>query len=71
MEQLVAVERNQNGQIISFKTSGGRVISYRKALLDVENGIIDGVTITENQEQNGLQAYFENSFDDYPLIYSL
>ncbi|MFT8321019.1 MAG: DUF3892 domain-containing protein [Bacillus sp. (in: firmicutes)] len=69
MEQLVAVERNHNGQIISFKTSEGRFISYRKALMEVENGIIDGVEITENQEEDGLSMSFENTFDNYPLIY--
>ncbi|WP_445493023.1 DUF3892 domain-containing protein [Niallia sp. 03133] len=69
MEQLIAVERNRNGQIISFKTSSGRVISYRKALMEAENGIIDGVSITENQEENGPSVSFDNTFDDFPMIY--
>jgi len=69
MEQIVAVERNHLGQIISFQTSSGRVISYRKALLDAESGIIDGVSITESTEENGLSARFEDKFENYPLIY--
>ena len=69
MEQIVAVERNHLGQIISFQTSSGRVISYRKALLDAESGIIDGVSITESTEENGLSAMFEDKFENYPLIY--
>ncbi|GKU80916.1 DUF3892 domain-containing protein [Niallia sp. NCCP-28] len=69
MEQIIAVERNYLGQIISFKTSSGRVISYRKALLDAESGIIDGVNITESTEENGLSAKFEDNFENYPLIY--
>ncbi|WP_338470021.1 DUF3892 domain-containing protein [Niallia sp. XMNu-256] len=50
-EKLIAVQRNQYGDIISFQTSSGRVISYRKALMEVEDGIIEGVSI--NEEQNG------------------
>lgn len=69
MEQIIAVERNHLGQIISFKTSSGRVISYRKALLDAESGIIDGVNITETAEENELSARFDDNFENYPLIY--
>ena len=69
MEQIIAVERNHLGQIISFQTSSGRVISYRKALLDAESGIIDGVNITETAEENELSARFDDNFENYPLIY--
>lgn len=30
MEEIVAVDRNYKGEIISFQTSTGRVISYQK-----------------------------------------
>lgn len=42
MEKIIAVERNHMGDIVSFKTSNGRVISYRKALMDIETGVIGG-----------------------------
>ncbi|TFI47210.1 DUF3892 domain-containing protein, partial [Diaphorobacter sp. DS2] len=49
-EQLTAVYRNNNGEIISFQTSGGRIISYRKALMEAENGVIEGIHIDENED---------------------
>ncbi|AYV66800.1 DUF3892 domain-containing protein [Niallia circulans] len=70
MEKIVAVERNYMGDIISFKTSNGRVISYRKALLDIETGIIDGVEIMENErEQEDLPYSIIDNFDNYPPIF--
>ncbi|CAI9394630.1 DUF3892 domain-containing protein [Niallia sp. Sow4_A1] len=70
MEKIIAVERNYMGDIISFKTSNGRVISYRKALMDIETGVIEGVEITENvQEEEDLSFSIIDSFDNYPSIF--
>ena len=44
-ETFVAVQKNGDGDIINFKTSTGRVLSYRKALQEVEQGAISGVNI--------------------------
>jgi hypothetical protein len=41
-ETFVAVQKNHQGDIISLKTSAGRVLSYRKALMEVESGTISG-----------------------------
>ena len=69
-EQLVAVHRNYLGEIISFQTSDGRLISYRKALMEVEEGIITGVTIEENQDGTSfLMPAFSSSFDELPDVY--
>lgn len=58
------------GDIISFKTSNGRVISYRKALLDIETGVIDGVDVVENErEQEDLSYSIIDNFDNYPPIF--
>ncbi len=69
-EQLVAVQRNHFGEIISFQTSSGRVISYRKARKEVEDGIIGGAFI--NEEQNGtfiLAPTVETTtFNEYPVF---
>ena len=64
-EQLVAVQRNYFGDIISFQTSSGRVISYRKALQEAEEGLIDGINI---DEENNLTPNIGSSFNEYPLF---
>ncbi|UYG94846.1 DUF3892 domain-containing protein [Cytobacillus firmus] len=69
-EQLTAVYRNNNGEIISFQTSGGRIISYRKALMEVENGVIEGIHIDENEDGSmQLNPSDSSSFDDFPSLY--
>jgi hypothetical protein len=40
-EKLIAVQRNHQGEIMSFQTSGGRIISLRKALMEAEEGLIE------------------------------
>jgi hypothetical protein len=70
LENIVALHRNHSGEIISFQTSAGRIISYRKAIQEVENGLIDGVEI--DLDLNGdmfLLPKTETSFDDFPQIY--
>jgi hypothetical protein len=70
MEKIIALHRNHNGDIISFQTSEGRIISYRKAVQEVENGLIDGVQL-ESSENGGalLTPTNEVSFDAFPQIY--
>ncbi|WP_141434073.1 DUF3892 domain-containing protein [Bacillus sp. 03113] len=69
MEQIVAVYRNHFGEIISFQTSEGRVISYQKALQEVEKGQISGVALLEENDVITLHPLSKNDFDDYPTIY--
>lgn len=67
MEKIIAIHRNYFGEIISFVTSNGRIISYQKALMDVENGLIEGVQ--KKVDLNGesyLEPELESSFDDLP-----
>ncbi|TCN23126.1 hypothetical protein EV146_109286 [Mesobacillus foraminis] len=60
-EQLVAVYKNHAGDVISFQTSGGRIISYRKALQEAEEGTITGINIQENAaEGDTLHGSFES-----------
>ncbi|MBT2689153.1 DUF3892 domain-containing protein [Bacillus sp. ISL-47] len=69
-EQLVAVHRNHSGEILSFQTSGGRIISYRKALQEAEEGLIAGIHIAE--EENGTMSMTpaaSSSFDEFPSFY--
>jgi hypothetical protein len=68
-EQLVALQRNHFGEIISFQTSGGRIISYRKALQEVEEGYIDGVNILAGHDGSSyLTPGMISSFNEYPLF---
>lgn len=70
MENIVALHRNHFGDIISFQTSAGRIISYRKAIHDVENGLIDGVELdTDVNGEMYLSPTSEVSFDEFPPIY--
>ncbi|KON87317.1 hypothetical protein AF332_11100 [Sporosarcina globispora] len=69
-EQLTAVYRNNNGEIISFQTSGGRIISYRKALLETEEGLIEGIQIYEDEDGSmSLHPSWASSFDEFPSLY--
>ncbi|WP_160721219.1 DUF3892 domain-containing protein [Bacillus sp. USDA818B3_A] len=70
MEKITAVHRNHSGDIINFVTSEGRIISYRKALMDVEQGLIQGIQTLE--ATNGtltLMPELEQSFDNYPSLF--
>lgn len=67
MEELTAVYHNQFGEIISFQTSGGRIISYRKALAEAEEEKLTGVMISESDNGNkSLSPLKEDNFDHLP-----
>ncbi|MGR3764754.1 DUF3892 domain-containing protein [Rossellomorea sp. NS-SX7] len=72
MEEITKVQRNYHGDIISFQTSGGRIISYRKAVLEASEGLLNGVDLREN-EWGEYEIYSSNAsgqgFDDYPTIF--
>lgn len=70
VETIVALHRNHLGEIISFVTSEGRIISYRKALMETENGIIQGVqTIEDANGQLSLIPEPDQSFEQYPDLF--
>ncbi|MDQ0976247.1 hypothetical protein QFZ31_006125 [Neobacillus niacini] len=70
METVVGLHRNHFGEIISFVTSGGRVISYQKALMEAANGVIQGVQATEDHAGKlVLSSEEEPSFDHYPNLF--
>jgi hypothetical protein len=69
-EQLIAVHKNNAGEIISFQTSSGRIISYRKALMEAAEGNISGVSINEGTAGlSSLIAADGSDFLAYPDIY--
>ncbi len=71
MEEIIKVQRNYHGEIINFQTSTGRIISYRKAVLEVSEGMLQGVSILENEwgEAELMSYKTNNNFDDYPTIF--
>ncbi len=70
METITALHRNHVGQIISFVTSEGRVISYQKALIEAENGLLSGVQTEVDMEGNTyLLPEGHQSFDNYPNLF--
>ncbi|MED4226788.1 DUF3892 domain-containing protein [Neobacillus cucumis] len=70
METITAVHRNHFGEIINFVTSEGRIISYRKALMDVEQGLIQGLqTSLDTNGTMSIQPELEQSFDHYPNLF--
>jgi hypothetical protein len=68
-EQLTGVFKNHAGEVISFQTSSGRVISYRKALMEAEAGRITGVSIKETETEDEFELPYEienvSSLPDY------
>ncbi|MDR7238582.1 DUF3892 domain-containing protein [Neobacillus drentensis] len=70
MESIVALHRNYFGEIINFVTSEGRIISYRKAIQEAENGLIQGIlAVEEGQGKMSLIPESDQSFDQYPDLY--
>jgi hypothetical protein len=66
LEKFIATHRNHNGEIINFVTSEGRVISYRKALMDVENGLIEGIQMVE--DGNGNTYLVPDNYDTFDYL---
>jgi len=68
-EQLTGVYRNNEGEIISFLTSSGRVISYRKALMEAEEGMITGVNLQESDSSDSSVTFESTAINSLPEIY--
>ncbi|WP_335869631.1 DUF3892 domain-containing protein [Bacillus sp. 2205SS5-2] len=72
MEYIERVHRTQDGTILSFQTSTGRIISYRKAVQAVKNGEISGMMVHEyNDDYEQLSSAIDGdaTFDSYPDIF--
>ncbi|WP_019155906.1 DUF3892 domain-containing protein [Robertmurraya massiliosenegalensis] len=66
-EKIVSVYRNHMGDIISFQTSQGRIISYRKALLEASDEKFSDVHIVEYE--NGETLFDHAAFENLPSYY--
>lgn len=70
-ETFVAVQKNHEGAIINFKTSTGRVLSYRKAMMEIENGLIAGAFVFNdgNGECSIHAASSDRPMEELPLFF--
>lgn len=66
-DEIISVHRNHNGEILSFRTSQGRFISYRKALLEAQNEQITGVNLIKSDE--GQPLFNHEEFNELPSFY--
>ncbi|MGD6966734.1 DUF3892 domain-containing protein [Rossellomorea vietnamensis] len=72
MEEITKIQRKHDGQIISFQTSSGRIISYQKALMEAQEGNLTGVSF--GLDEDGM-THLSNSvdgdtgFSDLPEIF--
>lgn len=70
LEEIAAIHRNHYGDIINFVTTNGRIISYRKALMEAESGLIGGVQTKEDDLGNLIIIpELEQSFDHLPNLF--
>ncbi|GGG90188.1 DUF3892 domain-containing protein [Paenibacillus radicis (ex Gao et al. 2016)] len=49
-EHIVAVQKNGDGDLTSFKTSSGRILDYATALQEVQEGHIAGVNAFKGRD---------------------
>lgn len=49
-EQIVAVQKNGDGDLTAFKTASGRVLDYATALQEVQAGHISGVNTFKGRD---------------------
>ncbi|MDQ0088349.1 hypothetical protein J2T12_001755 [Paenibacillus anaericanus] len=49
-ETFIAVQKNGDGDLTSFKTSSGRILDYEQALQEVNAGAIAGVNVFKGRD---------------------
>ncbi|WP_409251111.1 DUF3892 domain-containing protein [Bacillus sp. SCS-153A] len=72
MEEITKIQRNHDGQVIGFQTSTGRIISYQKALMEAQDGVLSGVRIEydgEGVSQLANSYTGDVTFSEYPEIF--
>lgn len=62
-ETFVAVRKNGDGDIESFKTSSGKMLDYQQALQEVQNGNIQGVNAFKGRDG---ETYIRGDADGDP-----
>ncbi|WP_138751750.1 DUF3892 domain-containing protein [Paenibacillus sinopodophylli] len=72
-EQIVAVQKDGDGDLTAFKTSSGRVLAYQEALLEVQAGHIAGVNSFKGKDgefyiRGDADGDPTNNLDQLPLF---
>lgn len=72
-ERFVAVQKNGDGDLTSFQTSTGRVLSYEQALQEIQAGAIAGVNIFKSKDgaphiRGDADGDPTNNLDQLPLF---
>lgn len=62
-ESFVAVQKNGDGDITAFRTSGGRTLNYEQALEEVKAGAIQGVNAFKGRDR---ETYIRGDADGDP-----
>ncbi|MFD1776127.1 DUF3892 domain-containing protein [Paenibacillus rhizophilus] len=72
-ERFVAVQKNGDGDLTSFQTSTGRVVSYEQALQEIQAGAIAGVNVFKGKDgaphiRGDADGDPTNNLDQLPLF---
>ncbi|WP_028561558.1 DUF3892 domain-containing protein [Paenibacillus pinihumi] len=72
-ERFVAVQKNGDGDLTAFQTSGGRVLQYQEALQEVQSGRIAGVNSFKGRDgefyiRGDADGDPTNNLDQLPLF---
>lgn len=72
-EQIVAVQKNGDGDLTAFKTASGRVLSYEEALQAVQAGQLAGVNAFKGRDgetyiRGDADGDPSNNLDQLPLF---
>ncbi|WP_078552530.1 DUF3892 domain-containing protein [Bacillus alkalicellulosilyticus] len=70
-ETFVAVRKNNEGDIVELKTSTGRVMDYKQAQQEVQNGIISGANVFTGRDgephlRSNADGNPDNNLDNLP-----
>ena len=73
VERFVAVRKNDDGDIVELKTSGGKVVDYKQAQQMAKNGEAEGVNVFKGRDgEEHLRSNADgdptNNLDQFPTF---
>ena len=73
MEQVIAVRKNKDGDIVELKLSSGQVVDYKSAQQMAKNNEIDNVNVfrgRDNEEhlRSNPDGREDNNLDNLPIF---
>ena len=72
-EQVTAVRKNGDGDIVELKLTSGRVVDYKQAQVMAKQGIIEGVNVFRGRDgdehlRSNADGIKENNLDQLPTF---